>query len=419
MRLGLASTFGIAALVALNTLSGTAKIQGFRHERAAEQALAQSRLDDAYSGFQSALNWQPGDARACAQLGRVVQLALSNSIPLEVLPDGSPQAMLGLGLERAALGIAINPGDSRGWFGLAGLYQSYRARRVRTERMLRAGASAGQEPAASDAVIPGMRPEDRLAVAATLKAVELQPEMFHYHDYLAGLYWRDGFVQLAGDALRESLALRPRLEAHEVLGDRDLSHALAEEILEGLERGATNRFAGPLMAARARAEMLERLDRLEEALAAYEELRRAGGERLEGPYNLALGKLDQRRGLYRESIPRLLRAVELGGDGGSASWALYHLGVAHSKLEEHGVASDFYRRFIEREPDRPHGYLGLGWELETLRQVEEAEALYREALERFPDNEGLYRRLIRVLKSTGRVQEAEAYSQLLPRIPPP
>ena len=63
---------GLLALLALNTLSGVAKVVGFRYRHIGERAIDSADMDRAFESLNASLFWQPDDSPLCA---------LANSCP--------------------------------------------------------------------------------------------------------------------------------------------------------------------------------------------------------------------------------------------------------------------------------------------------------------------------------------------------
>lgn len=409
-------------LAGMTAASGVRKIGAFHHRHAGERALVRADLSLAYERFLSALRWQPGDPVTHVLVGRVVQHALANGLPVEMLEGRDTLEQLAVGLGAIARGVALNPVDAWGWFQLANLYEGHLTFRVRRERMLAAGRSVlagpGSPPAAAAVSGGGLEPEDVVAIAAALKARDLEPNYYIHHDFLANLYWDRGLREEAARQIRTSFSLTTRLQAHDVLSNDGLTMELADDILAGIDAASANRFIGPVMTSRARAELHARLGRLDEAIAAYQDLRETGDAALKAECDLALGRLEQKRERYRESIPLLRRAIEEEGGDVHGILALYYLGLAHAKLGEHEAAVPWLRRYVELLPDSIIGYLALAESVEALGRAEEADRIYIATVRRFPRSPGAYRRAIESLRRHGRAGEALLYAQGLRKVDP-
>ena len=416
-RLSWLARAALVILVGLNTYSGLSKVVVFAHRFGGEQAFARADLDLAHSRLMAAIEWQPDDASTLVLLGRVIQSAQANSLPLKAVQGKSAREALGEGYGAIAAGIGLNPVDAWGWFNLATSYQGYLTGSRRLERMRRAG-----EAAASGGVAPLEAPPDRwlgaedaIPVAAVLQAIDLHPH-YVYYDWLAGFYWRRGMKQEAGAMIGVSMKLAPQLSQHALLEDREILTQLAGPVLEGIERAAARDLAGTILRDQSRAEVLAVLGRTEEAIAAYDRLRAIGKEWVAGDCDLAIGKLEQERGRYRESIEPLTRLVEDGT--WRATQAHYFLGQAHSILGDHAVAARHFSRFLAQTPDQPEGYRVLAEELDALGRGDEAESLCLAAVRKFPQDPAPYRWAISRLRQRGRQRLALQYALALGRLDP-
>jgi len=407
----------LAVLVLLNTYSGAAKILGFRHGWAGSRALAHAKLDLAYSRLRSALGWQPGNEAYQVVVGRVIHTAQSNGVRLEALAGHQPIDVLGVGVNAVTSAISMNPADAWAWFNLAEVYGGFRFARIRLDRMRRAGeatASGALDPVkAPELASIGLDPEDTIAAAAALKALELEPEFFFYHDFLAKLYWDRGLKEAAGREIRESFALMPRLEVHPLRDDHTIVEELAGPILEGIDRAASNPSLDPSLALQARAGVLDLLGRTREAIAAYQDLARHDPPAHTIECDLNIGKLHQRLGEYKESIPFLERVSARESGGGGGREALFHLAQAHSRLSDHGQAVAYLKQYLALEPGALHAYLTLGDELEAAGNAAEAGQVLVTAVRKFPDEPSAYEAVIANLVRQGNLEEARLYAEAL------
>jgi len=415
-------TGAVLILLALNTASGVSKIMAFVHRYQGERQLGTAELNDAFDSLRDAAAWQPGDSPTYVLIGEVVTHAQANGLPLEPLEGHSTSEMFSVGLGAVARGISLNPADSWSWGNLAGLYEGLRSARVRLETMRRAGerASRGEEAGSGQeeesGAETGLTPEDVVAVAATMMARRLDPGFSYYSDALAKIYWDRGLIRDAGREIADSFALTPRLMAHPVLELKGFAQALGDSVLAGIERSTASEDLPEETPLRARAEMLTRLSRNEEAIVAYRRLRDVGGPGVQAECDLAIGRLEQAQGRYRESLPSLEAVAESGS--GQRPLALYYLGLAHARLGEGEKAENLLREYLRLRPDVVAGYWALAATLESLGRSDDAEAMYIAAVRRFPDNPVAYEKVIDQLARHGKVREALAYAEGLEKIDP-
>ncbi len=407
----------LTILVLLNGYSGAAKIFAFRNGWTGSKALAHAELDLAYSRFRAALAWQPGNEPYQVIVGRVIRTAQSNGVPLEALEGHQPIDVLGVGVDAVTSAIAMNPADAWAWFNLAEVYGGFRFGRIRLDRMRSAGEAAAlgapDHTKASEPAAVGLDPEDRIAAAATMKALELEPEFFFYHDFLAKLYWDRGLKEAAGREIRESFALMPRLEVHPLRDNPRILEELANPILEGIDRAALNPSLDPSLALRARADVLELLGRSREAIAAWEDLARRDASAHAIECDLNIGKLHQRLGEFKESIPFLERVLGRDSGVGGGREALSLLAQAHARLSDHQQAIAYLKRYLASEPGALHAYLRLGDELEAAGNPSEAEQVLVTAVRKFPDEPVAYEGVIASLVRHGKIEEAKLYAEAL------
>lgn len=410
------------SLVALNAYSGLSKVVAFAHRFGGEQAFARADLDLAHSRLVAALEWEPDDASTLVLLGRVIQSSLANSIPLKAMEGKSSWERFGAGYGAIVAGIGLNPADAWAWFNLTTLYQGYRTSASRLEKMRRAGEAAMAGASPPPAVLEGqpslkLEPEDKITAAITLQAIELHP-FYGHHEYLAGFYWKLGMKKEAGESIRRSMELAPQPAHHALLQDREFLTGLADAILDGIERAPVRDVAGTIIKQQSLAEVLSQLGRIEEAIAAYERLRASGGEWVAGECDLAIGRLEQARGRYRESMEPLTRVIDAGKGNWLAIDAHYLLGLAHARLGDHDAAARQLRRFLTLAPDRPEGYYSLAEELEALGRWDEADNLCMASVRRFPREPAMYRWSIAQLRKRGRDETALEYARALARLDP-
>ncbi|HZI92654.1 MAG TPA: tetratricopeptide repeat protein, partial [Patescibacteria group bacterium] len=378
-------------------------------------ALSRAELDSAFAHLVSAQRWQPGDSPTFVLIGRVISQAQANGLPLEALEGHQATDEFGVGAASVIQGIAVSPADAFAWFALVDVYEGFRTARVRYQAMKRAGEAAltgAKAPPPSEKVV-GLDGEDQVSVAAALQALELEPNFYFYRDYLAKLYWDRGLETEAANEIRQSLAQWPRLEAHPSLNDESFVKGLAPAILEGIAAASPNRFAGPAMAARARASILERLERRDEAIQAWEELRRVGDRSLVAECDLNIGRLEIDAGRLRESIPVLQSVSERIGEADTAGWALYYLGQAHSRLGEHAEAAAVLRRHLELVPDSLPGSFLLAEEEEIAGRGGEAERLLIAAVLMYPSEPSTYMKVIESMRKHGKAKQALSYAEAL------
>jgi len=402
--------WGLAALalVAVATYGGVSRVAAFRARYLAGEALVRIALDESWDRLAAARFWQPADPATWRQMATVARQAIGFDASFREFDRLDSQERLGTGLGAAARALAMNPAHATVWMELAELYAAQGVARAKHERMYSAGRGTPIDDTA-----PGLDPEDRVAVAAALMAAERQPEMFLPHEFLARIYWRSGLVKEAAAAIRRSFSLMPLVSVHDALEEEGLTEALSDAILAGLAESRTGPLVNDVSGFRGEAELLERLGRLPEAIAAWEKAGEAAHGSLDAESRVRIARMQQAQGRYRESIGRLEHATADRGDPRWEAEAFYFTGRAYAHLGDHRRAMDWFARYVERRPDVSAGWQALGKAMEALGDVGGAERTYRAAVERFPDDPVILGLLVRLLERQGRTNEARPFSDRL------
>jgi len=408
----------LLAAAALNAWMGVTWIQGFRNRFAAEKALAGGHLDEAYTHLERTLRWMPGDAVSYVLIGRVIHLSQTNGVSLKSLAGLDVAGTYALGAGAIAAGLSRNPADPWAWFNFAESQTAFAVRTRRLERLKAAveAAMAGgeQEPARP----AGAEYAGRSTVAAALEAMELDPQYFFYHDFLANLYWERGLLEDAGREIRAGFAKTPDVPAHPWMENREMTEALAASILAGIDDASADPSVDPVVAARARVDVLESLERHEEALAAIDRLRETGGAAVAAECDSRTGAVLQSMGRYEESVPVLERASREDPSGSYGDGALRMLARGYAMSGRHEEAVKSYRAFLTKRAGSLPLFLELASELEVLGKVGEAEKIYAAMVKRFPDADLPYRKLIESLRRQRRFDEAARYEAELEKLQP-
>jgi len=404
-------SLALIVLLAVSIWLGASRIIGFSHRYAGEEALSRAELDFAFEELTEATTWQPGDAYNYVLVGRVIQLAQDNGVTLTMLEGLDPAQASAHGISAIIKGIGMNPSDALGWFNMAQAYRSSRIARTRMDRLramveaVRTGKSPSEARAAAEGT--GLRAEDLMVIAGTLKARGLEPEFSFYWDFLARLYWDRGLPGEAAGEIREGFRLTPQIYAHPWIADAAMTADLQGPILEGIRASAASSFIDPLAPLLARAEVLERLDRKEDAITAYQELRMTGGGEVQDECDLRIARLQQALGRYEESMGLLERVVAADPLGRRAGSAYFHLGVAEAQRGDHPKAVAHFRRHLSLKAGSPVALLALAHSLEKIGRDKDAEQIYAGLVDRMEDDPRPYERVIRLLLR--RRQKAEAF----------
>ncbi len=159
------------------------------------------------------------------------------------------------------------------------------------------------------------------------------------------------FLELAKEALRESLAIENNFEAHVVL---------AELLTEDME---------------------DHLDEAEEHLGQAKGL--SSGPADEANVEIHLGKIDTEREEDEDALLHYQRAAELEPDFAPA-W--FNLAEAYSRLENVEAAKKSYQRAIELQPDDVNLYVQLSFLFKSEHQDDMAIEVLKEGLSANPDS---------------------------------
>ncbi|MGH9870165.1 MAG: tetratricopeptide repeat protein [Candidatus Polarisedimenticolia bacterium] len=403
----------IIVLLLINTWFGIVKIATFHHAHLTDTALLDADVETALPAARASIWWSPRNAQGYLLVAQVVRLAQANGLPLRTLEGRSTMGVFGFGMSGVTAAIALNPADELGWFNIAMLHRSFKSANERLERLRR----AGEAPAVTQEEKPaGLDPLDRVVAAAALKALEMAPGYYYYHEFLAELYWKCGMKQDAAREIRASFGLLPALYGHPQVESKEFIEEMAEPILEGIDDSSRSPHVEPAQSLRARAEILTRLSRYEEAIRAYQDLRAQDGRELEQECDVALGEILQRQGLWRESLEPLKKAADAGHDTAWGALSLSYSGEALSRLGEHEAARASFQKHLTLQPDSAGVYESLGRELVILGRPEEAEKVLIAAVRRFPSEPRMYENVVKHLRSQGRPREAMAYAQALRKV---
>ncbi|MEM1314941.1 MAG: tetratricopeptide repeat protein [Pseudomonadota bacterium] len=205
---------------------------------------------------------------------------------------------------------------------------------------------------------------------------------------------------------RVASALRPelhdaRLLIGNVLLERDNPEAAARVF------GSVPRRS-PLFASAeiGRADALQDLDRIDEAIAALRNVARAEADDLAAQLSLA-GAL-RRAERWEESIDVYDEAVALIEPVENRHWGVfYERGIANERAGRWDDAETDFFKALELRPDQPHvlNYLGYSW-VEQRRNFDEAQTMIEKAVEQEPENGYIADSLGWVLYRVGKFEEA-------------
>lgn len=133
-----------------------------------------------------------------------------------------------------------------------------------------------------------------------------------------------------------------------------------------------------------RAENLEYMDRIDEALARYTALADARPDQVEPLVDM--GDLLRREERYKEAATVYGRAIDrLAGDDPNLWPILYRRGIAHERAGQWTLAEVDFLRTLDLRPNQPEvlNYLGYSW-LDRGENIERAVAMIQEAVRQRP-----------------------------------
>jgi tetratricopeptide (TPR) repeat protein len=191
------------------------------------------------------------------------------------------------------------------------------------------------------------------------------------------------FLELAKEALNESLAIENTFEAHVVL---------AELLTEDME---------------------DHLDEAEEHLNQAEDL--SSGPADEANIEIHLGKIDTEREQDEDALLHYQRATELEPNFAPA-W--FNLAAAYSRLDNVAEAKKSYQRAIELQPDDINLYVQLSFLYKSEHQDEMAIEVLKEGLSANPDAAELCIALSTFYMTIDDYEQAEEYLDKAEQIDP-
>lgn len=173
-----------------------------------------------------------------------------------------------------------------------------------------------------------------------------------------------------------------------------------------------------LVAASGKAQVLYRLDRKDEAIAAQTDLVARYGQYL--TVHVGLGDMLRREERFADAAAAYTRGIDLLPTPEEQHWALfYSRGIAWERAKEWDKAEPDFRKALALNPDQPQVLNYLGYSLLDMnRNIDEALAMIEKAVAQRPDDGYIVDSLAWGLFLTGRYDEAlghmERASLLMP-----
>jgi tetratricopeptide (TPR) repeat protein len=176
----------------------------------------------------------------------------------------------------------------------------------------------------------------------------------------------------------------------------------AIEAFRSISPDAPFRALGSLRAALA----LDRLDRTEEAEAAFKEALSRDPEDVQT--YISYGNMLRGRERFAEAAEVYSQAVQRTADPVKADWSLFYFrGIAYERTKAWDKAEADFKKALELSPEQPLvlNYLGYSW-VDMGRNLEEAEAMIRKAVELRPNDGYIVDSLGWAYYRLGRYEEA-------------
>ena len=159
--------------------------------------------------------------------------------------------------------------------------------------------------------------------------------------------------------------------------------------------------------------MLAKQDKLDEAMASYQQALRLKPNYPEAHSNL--GNALQEQGRLDEAVASCQQALRLKPDSAEAH---HNLGLVLAKQDKLDEAVASFQQTLRLKPDYPDAHNNLGIVLEKQDKLDEAMASYQQALRLKPDYPEAHNNLGIVLEKQGRLDEAVACYQQALRLKP-
>ena len=269
---------------------------------------------------------------------------------------------------------------------------------IRLGQLLASWAGRSDGPKAAEQVVDGLvAANGEMAMArAGLLSEAAQPAVRNATDGMAEVYLaiastlrQQNAPELALVMLRLALDVRPGFAAASLLLS-DLQDAAKQPAaaLDTLALVSATDALAPVVQLR-RAELLDRLDRTEEASALLEDLAREHPSRVEPLAEL--GDMLRRRSRFAEAAAAYSRAIARVGTPTRANWPLFYTrGIALERSGHWDGAEADFLYALELSPDQPGvlNYLGYAW-ADQGRNLPRARTMIERAVEQQPD-EGSY-----------------------------
>lgn len=417
------ATSGLLTGLALGAWSESAYARAWFLRRAADRAYYGGEFESALAGYERVRRLLPGYSASHTNLADSICEVLEWNP--QRFPDRDAYDAMAARAAAAYLdAIRVSPPNAWSYAGLSSLVGTLAGARRRASGVDLASFFA--DP------LQALTPEDYLQETAMLKAVQLEPRNFYYHDFLGQFYWTHGFWDRAQAHVRAAVRLQPVLDRHFYLSNLvDVS----PRVLTAVELGVQDALASPRTEVppeeihRLLAEVYLRLGELDKARSQLA----AAAAFSVNPFlfEIHIGRTYATEGNDEQALRSFSRATELAPE--------YHrgwleLGLTLSRLGHHAEAVEAFEQarglaplefqpawhlaveldrggeldgaarildgLIRAHPDKREGYTKLIDVSMRLGSINRATGVARQLVERFPD-EPLFEEQLRQLESTG------------------
>jgi len=400
-------TVGLLAVLGFGIASESRQLRAWFARRAASRAYYAGDSAAALAGYERVRALLPGDPASHTDMADTIcEVLEANRQGLEARGEYDALAARAAGAYLDAIRVA--PPSAWSYAGLSSLAGTL-AERNRRER----GVDLGQFFAEPPQVLSA---EERLQEAAMLKAVELEPRNYYYHDFLGQFYWTHGLWDRAQAHVREAVRLQPVLHRHFYLSDLV---SVSPRVLTAVEQGVEDALDAegsevpPEDVHRLLAEVYLRLGDADEARAHFA----AAAEYSANPYlfEIKIGRSWVTEGDDEQALRHFTRATELAPDY-FRGWL--ELGLTLSRLGRPEEAIEALRRARGIAPLEYQPSWHLAAELERNDRGDEAVPILEALIRSHPEQREAYLELIDVSLHQGSVHRAvDVARRLVERFP--
>ena len=370
---------------AANLLLAGADVQAARWDRAEQRLRAMGRAGPVQVLQPALLAWvqlgrgQPDQGLATLRpLAEGNRLRAVNALHAALIADIAQRPREAERFARMAVADQPSPPWRLSILAAGVLHRAGRAQEA--ERLLQAVIDSGE-----DAALAAVEAQRRGLVGGRGVASPAEG-MAEAYAALAGALRQQGSPDFALVLTQLALRLRPGFAPALVLTSDALSdEGHHEEALEALAGVGAEDPLAPVVVLR-RAELLDKLDRPDEAVSALQRLTEAYPGQPQAPSRL--GDLLRRRNRFAEAVTAYDQALARVTSPGARDWPLFYArGIAHERAGDWGRGEADLLRALELAPEQPYvlNYLGYSW-ADQGRNLDRAKAMLLRATELRPQD---------------------------------